>query len=687
MLNIFTFGLGDTVVPNIETQGGKGAGLVEMTNMGYPVPEGFGIGTSVCMEYLSGFTQDDGDLILAQVLKNVQAINLICGENANGNLFSIRSGAKFSMPGMMDTILNVGMTDSSLPYWENKIGQSAAHDSYCRLLCMMGETAYDVPKEQLSDYYRANKGVIPYPNIMQNLIVALIERGVPSFWNDVNLQYAAAIQAVWKSWNSSRAIEYRNIHGYSHDAGTAVIIQRMVFGNLNNNSWSGVLFTRNPDNGRKVIMGEYLLNAQGEDVVSGTVTPSPLEDLKLKIPTAYTELISKATELELHRKDMQDIEFTIEDGKLYMLQVRTGKRTSNAAFKIAYDLYSEKVITHKVAVSRCSYSDYLTVQRIQVNYKTSPTPDYTGIGASLGVVKGKITNSPKLVIKHPKTYILIRKETTPDDFEAMIHAKAIVTLTGGITSHAAVVARGLSIPCIVGCKDLDIGMSGIQNTLANEKIAYGSMVTIDGSTGAMWMDKTIKVTKGSSPEAESLLKPLLHLDVEPHLVYLSTFKGHYADLPPTTILVADDGLVGLKDLFTQTEDTELSFKVSLNDSPNVLGDDVDMTAFNTLTGTKALFRDVLIAMLNTFPSRAKYISFITSCGICQAIIKDRGYKLVTCATSISAIMKLKNPSMIDLGLSPMDTKAIIKMAELAGKDIWDATSLKSKGTLVKEILS
>lgn len=389
-------------------------------------------------------------------------------------LLSVRSGARVSMPGMMDTILNVGLDNDTIADWQERLGYECAMDSSCRLIEMYGSVVKGIPRHDFEGKDLAMR-------------VDLYEDKTGESFPDADGQILGAIKAVFDSWDNDRAKVYRKMHNIPEEWGTAVVLQAMVFGNLNNQSATGVLFTRNPDSGENVVTGEYLVNAQGEDVVAGIRTPDPLTGMADWNVKVYQELMTTVATLEKTRKDMQDVEFTIMDGKLYVLQTRNAKRSARAAVRIAVDMVEEKLITPKVALKRVTAKQFDLAQQSVIDPAFTEDADFVGIPACSGVVTGVVMKSAKSAIDCKTPCILVTQETTPDDIAGMVAAKAVLTMTGGATSHAAVVARSMDKPCVVG-----LGASLNQ-------FSVGETISIDGATGRVWRKEVPVIDGGSDP--------------------------------------------------------------------------------------------------------------------------------------------------------------------------------------------
>lgn len=488
--------------------GGKGAGVAEMTKLGMPVPEGFTITTQACKSYLSG-SNDISQEIREQVLSSLsdleEATGKRLGDGDNPLLVSVRSGAQVSMPGMMDTILNLGLNQEVVQALISKTGNPRwAWDSYRRFIQMYSNVVMGVPEdvfEQRLSERKAERQVSGDNDLDAEDMEWLAHRFLDDyqqqegheFPTDPTIQLFESIKAVFRSWNNPRAVYFRQINGIPDDLGTAVTVQRMVFGNLSQDSGTGVAFSRNPITGEKGLFGEYLMNAQGEDVVAGIRTPEPLSTLSERSPEIYQTFVNIAHKLELHYRDMQDMEFTIEEGRLYMLQTRNGKRAPQAAFQIASDLVDEGVLTQEDAVS--------SIDPLQVSALLHPRfdPDAlqtgkelgTGLPASPGAATGKVVFSAEAAqawSRRGEQVILVRRDTTPEDIVGMHHAEGILTSRGGMTSHAAVVARGIGRCCVSGLSSLEFTDDG-GCRIADHDIKEGDWISLDGQTGKVYAGK------------------------------------------------------------------------------------------------------------------------------------------------------------------------------------------------------
>ena len=492
-----------------ELLGGKGANLAEMTNIGLPVPQGFTISTEACTKYY-----EDGrkinDEIMAEIMENIAKMEEINGKKfgdlKNPMLVSVRSGARASMPGMMDTILNLGLNDEVVnamiqgnpdPKFERFV-----YDSYRRFIQMFSDVVMEVGKkyfEQLIDEMKTKKGVKLDVELTAADLKELAEQFKAEykkqigedFPSDPKTQLYEAIKAVFRSWDNPRANVYRRDNDIPYSWGTAVNVMPMVFGNLNDNSGTGVAFTRDPATGEKKLMGEFLTNAQGEDVVAGVRTPMPIAQMEEKFPEAFHQFVQVCSTLENHYHDMQDMEFTVENGKLFMLQTRNGKRTAQAALKIACDLVDEGMIDEKQAVLMIDPRNLDTLLHPQFDAEAlaKANPMGKGLGASPGAACGKIVFNADDAIewkKRGEKVVLVRLETSPEDITGMKASQGILTVRGGMTSHAAVVARGMGTCCVSGCGDIAMDEANKKFTLGGKTFHEGDFISIDGSTGKIY---------------------------------------------------------------------------------------------------------------------------------------------------------------------------------------------------------
>ena len=489
-----------------ELLGGKGANLAEMTNLGMPVPQGFTVTTEACTQYYKDGRRIS-DEIQAQIYEYLAKMEDICGKKfadpVNPLLVSVRSGARASMPGMMDTILNLGLNDTvveGLAKFTNN--PRFAYDSYRRFIQMFSDVVMELSKkrfEEIIDDVKAKKGVKQDIELdtedMKQLVVLFKEfyRAEKSedFPQDPKVQLMEAVKAVFRSWDNPRANVYRRMNEIPYEWGTAVNVQAMVFGNSGENSGTGVAFTRNPATGEKALFGEYLINAQGEDVVAGVRTPSPISKLHEEMPALYEQFAAIADRLEKHYRDMQDMEFTIENGKLYMLQTRNGKRTATAALKVAVDMVAEGMINEREAVLRVEPKQLDALLHPQFDAEALKMADVIGKGlaASPGAACGKVVftaDDAKAWHERGEKVVLVRLETSPEDIEGMQAAQGILTVRGGMTSHAAVVARGMGTCCVSGCGDIVVDYDAKKFTLAGRDYHEGDYISIDGSTGNIY---------------------------------------------------------------------------------------------------------------------------------------------------------------------------------------------------------
>ena len=486
--------------------GGKGANLAEMTKLGMPVPQGFTITTEACTKYYS-----DGEKLAEEVIEQIfDALAKVeklqgkkFGDIDNPYLVSVRSGARASMPGMMDTILNLGLNDVSVIGLAKLTGDDRfAYDCYRRFIQMYSDVVIGVGKqafERMIGELKASKGYKSDVEMTASDLQELIgkfkayfkaDQGY-DFPQDPKEQLIGAVKAVFRSWDNPRAIVYRRMNDIPGDWGTAVNVQSMVFGNMGETSGTGVAFTRNPSTGEKKLFGEYLMNAQGEDVVAGVRTPSPIDDLAKQNPDAYNQFVQIANTLEKHNKDMQDMEFTIERGKLFMLQTRNGKRTANAALQIAVDLVKEGMITEQEACLRVEPKQLDTLLHPQFDSKAlkEAAPVAKGLPASPGAACGKISFTAEEAVarnKNGEKVVLVRLETSPEDIEGMVAAEGILTARGGMTSHAAVVARGMGECCVAGCGALVIDEENKTVTIDGVVYTADDYLSLDGSTGNVY---------------------------------------------------------------------------------------------------------------------------------------------------------------------------------------------------------
>lgn len=481
--------------------GGKGANLAEMSNIGLPVPPGMTITTEACIEYYR-INKNLPPTLMEDVYTNLAVIETKTdkkfGDPVNPLLVSVRSGAMFSMPGMMDTILNLGLNEETVKgLADNTKNPRFAYDAYRRFIQMFSDVVLEIPKhefERLLDDCKYKLKVTYDQELSADALRDLIDSyknlvlkttGHP-FPEDPRDQLKLSIEAVFRSWNNDRAIIYRNLNRISHDLGTAVNVQSMVFGNMGDDCGTGVAFTRNPSTGEKKLYGEYLTNAQGEDVVAGIRTPQPIAKLQEEMPEIYKQFVATAELLERHYKNMQDIEFTIEHNKLYMLQTRNAKRTAQAGVKIAYDMVGEGLIDKATAIVMVEPAQLDKLLHRQIDTQAKLSILAKGLPASPGAASGKVVftaDEAERSAKAGQNVLLVRTETTPDDIHGMIAAQGILTSRGGMTSHAAVIARGMGKPCVCGCEAIRIDFAKKEFSIGSTVIKEGDLVSIDGATG------------------------------------------------------------------------------------------------------------------------------------------------------------------------------------------------------------
>ena len=520
---VYLFKEGNASMRNL--LGGKGANLAEMTKIGLPVPQGFTVSTEACTRYYED-GKTIGEDIVEQIYAALAETEKVCGKKfgdlENPFLVSVRSGARASMPGMMDTILNLGLNDVAVKGLANLTeNERFAYDSYRRFIQMFSDVVMEIPKsffERVLDEIKESKGAKYDTDLnaedMKEIVVRFKEiykekMGV-EFPQDPKVQLMEAIKAVFRSWDNPRAIYYRRMNDIPSDWGTAVNVQSMVFGNMGNTSGTGVAFTRDPSTGEKKLYGEYLINAQGEDVVAGIRTPQKIETLQQVMPEVYEQFVNIAQTLENHYRDMQDMEYTIERGKLYMLQTRNGKRTAAAALKIAVDLVNEGMITTDEAI--------LKVEPKQLDSLLHPQFDAValkkakeiamGLAASPGAACGMVyftAEEATAAAKSGKKVVLVRLETSPEDIEGMAHAQGILTARGGMTSHAAVVARGMGTCCVAGCGALRVDEEAKTATIGDVVFHEGDWMSIDGSTGKVYAEAIPTVDASVSGDFATLM--------------------------------------------------------------------------------------------------------------------------------------------------------------------------------------
>ena len=508
---------------SIYVLGNKGAQLAEMTNIGLPVPPGFTINTEACLEYLSnGNKLPEG--LMDQVKEKLAVVEEKLGkkfsDNENPLLFSVRSGSYVSMPGMMDTVLNLGLNDKSVEGFAKKTGsERGAWDSYRRLVNMFGDVVMGVDHSKFEEQLEEVKGkkgvkldtdldVSDLKEVVKRYKKVVKDETGEEFPQEPWMQLQKGIEAVFSSWNVKRAVDYRRINKLKDDAGTAVNVQAMVFGNMGDDCGTGVGFTRNPANGEKEHYGEWLINAQGEDVVAGIRTPKPIDEMKDVLPEAYEELIKIYDLLEKHYRDMQDFEFTVEKKKFYLLQTRTGKRTAQAAVKIAVDMHEEGLITKEEAVMRVKPEQLDQLLHKQIDVEAKLEVIAKGLPASPGAALGKVVftaDDAERMAGEGEKVILVRTETSPEDIHGMAVAQGILTARGGMTSHAAVVARGMGKCCVAGCEAISVTEKEGKFTVRNHTIKEGDVIALNGNTGEVILGEVELIEPEMAEEFETFM--------------------------------------------------------------------------------------------------------------------------------------------------------------------------------------
>ena len=503
---VYMFSEGNASMRNL--LGGKGANLAEMTNIGLPIPQGFTVTTEACTFYNSN-GKKLSQAITDQIFNALSQLENITGKKfgdlENPLLVSVRSGARASMPGMMDTVLNLGLNDKTVEALAKKTNNKRfAYDAYRRFIMMFSDVVIGVSKskfERVLDEYKQNKGYKSDLDLSEDDLVFIANKFKEIYKNDQNKDFPSdvkeqlleAVCAVFRSWDNPRAFVYRRMNDIPYDWGTAVNVQAMVFGNMGETSGTGVAFSRNPANGENEIYGEYMMNAQGEDVVAGVRTPKTIKDLANEMPEIYDQFAKSAKMLENHYKDMQDMEFTIEEGKLFFLQTRNGKRTANAALKIAVDMVNENLISKEEALLKVEPNqlDQLLHPMFDPEVLKSAKPIGKALPASPGAAAGKVcfnAEDAKKFAEKGERVVLVRLETSPEDIEGMVVAQGILTVRGGMTSHAAVVARGMGRCCVSGCEEIKINEEEKYFMLGGKTIKEGDYISLDGSTGNIYFE-------------------------------------------------------------------------------------------------------------------------------------------------------------------------------------------------------
>ena len=518
---VYLFSEGDATMRDL--LGGKGVGAAEMTSAGLPVPPGFTITTEACNVYYQGqggFPPGLWDQVLAALAHIEMQTGKRLGDPNDPLLVSVRSGAKFSMPGMMDTVLNLGLNRQSLAgLSESTDNDRFANDAYRRFIQMFGKIVLDIDGEKFEHILEEMKnevGATLDTDLTTEHLTTLVERFKKLVYDETGSDFPGdpleqlrmSIEAVFRSWNNRRAISYRNFHKIPHDLGTAVNVQTMVYGNMGDHSGTGVAFTRNPSTGEKKLFGEYLLNAQGEDVVAGIRTPQPIDVMSQDLPAVYEQFQEIAQRLEKHYREMQDLEFTVENGRLYMLQTRTGKRSAPAAVQIAVDMVVEGLISEEEAVSRVEPDQIEQLLHRRIDPSADVEVIASGLNASPGAATGKAifdADTANELAADGERVILVRPETNPDDVHGMIAAQGILTARGGATSHAAVVARSIGRPCVAGCESIRVDAEARQFSANGRLIKEGDLISINGSTGEVIVGEVPLIDPEITPEMSKLL--------------------------------------------------------------------------------------------------------------------------------------------------------------------------------------
>ena len=519
MANRYVYDFDEPTTGGRELLGGKGIGLAEMTQMGVPVPQGFTITTDACRAYMQERDLPDGlpDEVDEHVRRLEERTGKRFGSDDDPLLVSVRSGAAVSMPGMMDTILNLGLNDEATEGLAARTGNPRfAYDSYRRLIQMFGEVVEGIDGHRfesalgsLKQARGAAQDTDLGPDDLRELVATYKgiyrEETGTDFPTGARDQLLRAVRAVFASWDNPRAQVYRRAHEIADDLGTAVNVVQMVFGNKGDRSGTGVAFTRDPSTGETGLYGEFLANAQGEDVVAGIRTPQPIETMRSSLPKAFEQLLDTMRRLEEHYRDMQDIEFTVEDEQLYLLQTRSAKRTAAAALKAAVTMVDEGLIAREEAVGRIDPAQLDQLLHPMIDPKASLEVAAKGLNASPGAASGAIVFDADTAVERAKTgpVILVRWETTPDDIHGMIAAQGILTVHGGMTSHAAVVARGMGKPCVAGCDDLTLGDGGAR--IGEHSLQEGDVITIDGGTGRVFVGEVPLVPPQINEDFETIL--------------------------------------------------------------------------------------------------------------------------------------------------------------------------------------
>jgi len=650
--------------------GGKGNGLFLMQKAGINVPLAYIIPTNICVSYMK-----EPVAAMAAVKENLpKVLEGLQKEFGYMPLVSVRSGAKFSMPGMMDTILNVGLDGPNKGEWQKRIGKDCVQNSFERLIEMYGSVVNGIERKKFEG-----------KSLSERLMFYKLEvgEGFPA----ADAQLLGAIEAVFKSWNNERAKSYRRLNKISDDLGTAVVIQAMVFGNFNDKSCTGVLFSRNPATGENNVTGEYLVNAQGEDVVAGIRTPQALDSILGWNGDVAEELMSTVHKLEKMGRDMQDVEFTVQDGKLYILQTRNAKRTAQAAVKVAVDLFNENVISAKEVIERVTLKQMLAAARPMISpaFSAANPAHGKGLPASNGCVSGVAVFSSVSAINCKQPCILVTEETTPDDIEGMNAAVGILTATGGATSHAAVIARGMDKVCVVGCTELTISHNEKRASLKGPKgwwvINEGSKVTLNGNTGEIWVHTEVPISGGEDNVAVKELMNLISNEFDTYrtCVYPSEFDGAKKVLFATynfdRDLSGDLLAAGMKAAFQAIGDREAV--IDLRGMKDLVRKDAAPLEYlfgDSNKGDLAVARK-LQALLDAKIDYSKVS--VLGLGLTDSqigLLAMNGIKVVRTVDSISSLLNAKGLVLADheklLGfMKEEDVARVVELKKLAGEKI------------------
>lgn len=686
-IKIFRFGKGiaDGSGAMKDTLGGKGANLAEMASLGLPVPPGFTFPCDLSVIY-GKESQDTKNLMRQSIAYELNSgLKFLEDSMGYAPLVSVRSGARVSMPGMMDTILNVGLTTKTLPIWIKKIGQRAAYDSYRRLIQMYGSVAMGVPMGEFDKELDKAKADLEVKSDCELTAEALkvlctVFKGVVSdisgktFPDTLEEQLLGSVIAVFESWDNPRAEEYRKIAKIPYEWGTACTVQTMVFGNMNNQSATGVLFSRNPSNGYKLLTGEFLVNAQGEDVVAGIRTPSPIEKMVSWDGAATSKLIAISDQLEAHFKDMQDIEFTVQSGELFILQTRNAKRSPMAAFRVAREFALEGVISKSEAITRVTPAQLFSLLQDQIDPSFDKAPDVVGIAAGGGVVSGEAVFNAASAVNCKNPCILVTKETDPDDIAGMFASRGILTATGGLTSHAAVVARGMNKTCVVGTSNLQVG--GNSATVYGGKTFFsGSKITIDGATGNVWFDIDVPLIKGGAtadmvefcswglPEDTTLIVPITPTMETPEVSALCDAFGTLPCYVKTSSVVSPkfNSAKRLSNFINLSKSTDITVEV---DTPTALYDPADIALDWMLASPSQDAQDLVDKLMALDPHYRTAATYTSSNPLVVKALKSAGFKGRGEVTKVSDLIQegVVSPSdsvIADLFGSPEIAKVVI----------------------------